>query len=140
MRTKTVHKTKNPEFNETVTFLGIEAEELVNAILYIVLLDDDKYGHDFLGAAKLNLSAIIYGQTTSCRMCVPLGTDDQFSMDASGSGPWARGQILISLSYNTKRRALVVNVKRCINLVSMDNNGFSDPFIKLYVNFLLRIK
>lgn len=64
-------------------------------------------------------------------MTVPLCIEDQFSIEASTSGPWSRGQILISLCYNTKKRALFVSIKRCINLVSMDSNGFSDPFIKL---------
>lgn len=58
MKTKTVHKTKNPEFNEAVIFLGVEPDELGNSILYVILLDDDKYGHDFLGATKLLLSVV----------------------------------------------------------------------------------
>lgn len=58
MQTKTVHKTINPEMNETVRFLGVEPDELGNSILYVVLLDDDKYGHDFLGAAKINLGPV----------------------------------------------------------------------------------
>lgn len=57
-RTKTVHKTRNPEFNETISFAGVTEENLLNCWLYIVLLDDDKYGHDFLGTAKVNLSMV----------------------------------------------------------------------------------
>ena len=58
MRTKTSHKTRNPEFNETIQFIGIESEYLVNSTLYVVVLDDDRYGHDFLGASKFNLSPV----------------------------------------------------------------------------------
>lgn len=42
-----------------------------------------------------------------------------------------RGQIQISLSYCTRRRALLVTIHRAMNLLPMDNNGFSDPFVKL---------
>lgn len=44
---------------------------------------------------------------------------------------WLRGQILLSLCYNTKKRALLVTVIKCVNLLPMDNNGYSDPFVKL---------
>lgn len=57
-RTKTVHKTRNPEFNESISFPGVTEENLLNCWLYIVLLDDDKYGHDFLGTAKVNLAMV----------------------------------------------------------------------------------
>lgn len=42
-----------------------------------------------------------------------------------------RGQIQISLSYCTRRRALLVTVHSATNLLPMDSNGFSDPFVKL---------
>lgn len=57
-RTKTVHKTRNPEFNEAIAFAGVSAENLTSSWLYIVLLDDDKFGHDFLGTAKVNLAMV----------------------------------------------------------------------------------
>ncbi|ALC49072.1 Rph [Drosophila busckii] len=128
-RTKTVHKTRNPDFNETLQFVGVEPEELGNSLLYVALFDDDKYGHDFLGAAKVCLSTV--HSTTQYRISVPLGVEDQYSSEAELSQNWPNGKMLISLCYNTKRRALVVNVKQCINLLPMDNNGSSDPFVKL---------
>ncbi|GAB0095638.1 rabphilin-3A [Sergentomyia squamirostris] len=65
MKTKTVHKTRNPEFNETATFLGMERDELNRSILYVVILDEDKYGHDFLGTAKIILSQVMAFQVLS---------------------------------------------------------------------------
>ncbi|XP_016952094.1 rabphilin-3A [Drosophila biarmipes] len=128
-RTKTVHKTRNPEFNETLQFVGVEPEELGNSLLYVALFDDDKYGHDFLGAAKVCLSTV--HSTAQYRISVPLGVEDQYSNAAEMAQNWPNGKILLSLCYNTKRRALVVNVKQCINLMAMDNNGSSDPFVKI---------
>lgn len=58
MKTKVAHKTINPEFNETFSFIGMEPEELAESILYVVVFDEDKYGHDFLGACKFSLVTI----------------------------------------------------------------------------------
>lgn len=55
---RTVHKSVNPEFNETVRFLGVEPEELAGSTLYVVVLDDDRYGHDYLGTAKVQLGQV----------------------------------------------------------------------------------
>lgn len=52
--------------------------------------------------------------------------EETWGMCSSG-----RGQIQISLSYCTRRRALLIMVHRATNLLSMDSNGFSDPFVKL---------
>lgn len=68
----------------------------------------------------------------SHRMSFPLCIQDKFCVEASSLNH-KRGSILIALCYNTKRRSLAVQVKRCIGLLPMDNNGFSDPFVKLYV-------
>jgi Ca2+-dependent lipid-binding protein len=42
------------------------------------------------------------------------------------------------LCYNTQKRALSVVIKRCINLLAMDKNGFSDAFVKLYIFIFMR--
>ncbi|XP_058978533.1 rabphilin-3A-like [Musca domestica] len=128
-KTKCVHKTRNPEFNDTLQFVGVEPEELGNALLYVAIFDEDKYGHDFLGAAKICLSTV--HNTNLYRISVPLGPEDQYSNAAEMSQEWPHGKMLISLCYNTKKRALTVNVKQCIDLIPMDNNGSSDPFVKI---------
>lgn len=58
LQTRTVHKTRSPEFNETIRFFGVEPDELATSILYVVILDEDKYGSDFLGTAKIQLATV----------------------------------------------------------------------------------
>lgn len=41
-RTKTIHKTRNPEFNETVTFYGVTETDIGKKTFRITLLDEDK--------------------------------------------------------------------------------------------------
>lgn len=65
------------------------------------------------------------------RISVPLDAEDIVAGRAIYEGPWLRGQILVALCYNTKKRALQVLIKECTNLISMDHNGFSDPFVKM---------
>lgn len=58
LRTKTVHKTRNPEFNESLTFYEITEGDLLKKSLHVLVLDDDKYGKDYMGEAKLSLAAL----------------------------------------------------------------------------------
>lgn len=57
-KSKIAHKTNNPEFNETFSFIGMSEEDMNTSFLFIVLLDDDKYGNDFLGSAKIALALV----------------------------------------------------------------------------------
>lgn len=66
LQTKIIHKTRSPEFNETVRFFGVEPEELATSILYVVLLDEDKYGSDFLGTAKVELRPVCQKHVHFC--------------------------------------------------------------------------
>jgi hypothetical protein len=44
-----------------------------------------------------------------------------------------RGRILLSLLYDTNKKQLTVGVIRCAALAAMDSNGYSDPYVKLFV-------
>lgn len=44
-----------------------------------------------------------------------------------------RGRVLVSLTYNSQQGRLIVGVVRCAHLAAMDSNGYSDPFVKVYV-------
>lgn len=51
--------------------------------------------------------------------------------------PGDRGRILLSLLYDTNKKQLTVGVIRCAALAAMDSNGYSDPYVKLFVILLL---
>ncbi|KAG7205152.1 hypothetical protein KM043_005519 [Ampulex compressa] len=132
LRTKTVHKTRDPEFNETVNFYGTTETDVSNGkALHVLILQDDPAGQDFLGEAKFPLDELQPYQTKHCSVSL----QDRYPVDSEeitwGVYSTGRGQIQISLSYCTRRRALTVTVHRAINLLPMDSNGFSDPFVKM---------
>ncbi|XP_025835633.1 uncharacterized protein LOC108733899 [Agrilus planipennis] len=140
LRTKTVHKTRNPEFNENLTFYDITEDDLAKKTLHILVMDDDKFGHDYMGETRVPLAKLKIQNTIY--LTLPL---EALRSEQKGPLPapdltqwfdddlWSRGQILLCLCYSTKRRALLVTIVKCANLLPMDNNGFSDPFVKLYL-------
>ncbi|XP_021918829.1 rabphilin-1 isoform X2 [Zootermopsis nevadensis] len=131
LRTKTVHKTRNPEFNETLTFYGVTDGDVGRKLLHILILDDDKYGHDFIGEARIPLIHLKPQEPKHMNIYLEKHYPVEEEDEVWGNDTWAHGQILVTLCYSTRRRALVVGIVRCINLQPMDNNGFSDPFVKL---------
>ncbi|XP_066868155.1 double C2-like domain-containing protein alpha isoform X1 [Kogia breviceps] len=57
-------------------------------------------------------------------------------LEQVGQGPGLleeRGRILLSLSYSSRRRGLLVGIVRCAHLAAMDVNGYSDPYVKTYL-------
>ena len=47
------------------------------------------------------------------------------------------GKILVSLRYTSARGALTVGIVRCAHLPGRDANGFSDPYVKVWVTSAL---
>ncbi|GFG37250.1 hypothetical protein Cfor_10943 [Coptotermes formosanus] len=131
LRTKTVHKTRNPEFNETLTFYGMSDGDVRRKMLHILILDDDKYGHDFIGEARIPLFHLKPQEPRHMNIYLEKHCPVEEEDEVWGNDMWTRGQILVTLCYSTRRRALVVGIVRCVNLQPMDSNGFSDPFVKL---------
>lgn len=87
LRTKTVHKTKDPEFNETLAWFHVTMAEHSRKTLhvviygdfpfgnwldvlkaYICITDEDKCGDEALGAARVHLSRVTPGQTCHFNM------------------------------------------------------------------------
>lgn len=89
-----------------------------------------RYGCDILGSASVSLKDALYGKLTQ-DITLRLVSETQICESLM------KPQILISLSYNTKKRSLAVGICRCRNLPSMDSNGYSDPFVKLYDHLLI---
>ncbi|KAJ8312998.1 hypothetical protein KUTeg_010371 [Tegillarca granosa] len=130
LRTKTIHKTLNPEWNETLTYYGIREEDMIKKTLRLAVLDEDAFGYDFIGETRVPLKRLKAHQTKHFNVYLekqfPLEKDDDLMSND-------RGKILLSLKYSTAKQALMVGVIRCVELASMDTNGYSDPYVKIYL-------
>ncbi|XP_059486498.1 rabphilin-3A isoform X2 [Neocloeon triangulifer] len=127
LRTKTVHKTRDPEFNETLAWFHVTPADHIRKTLHIVIYDEDKYGDEALGSARLHLARLTPGKTSRFNVFLEKPYPDEVCAD---EGP-GRGRILIALNYVTKRKAITVGIIRCAGLLAMDSNGTSDPFVKI---------
>ncbi|XP_059961110.1 double C2-like domain-containing protein gamma, partial [Mesoplodon densirostris] len=45
-----------------------------------------------------------------------------------------RGRLLLPLGYSSRRGGPLVDVLRCAHLAPIDANGYSDPFVRLYLH------
>ena len=128
-RTKTINKSLNPCFNEILTYYGITEEDMSRKVLRLAVLDEDVFGHDFIGETRVILKYMPrmewkhFDVVLEKRIPTADKTDDMLD---------ERGRILISLLYSVKRQALVVGIVRCAALAAMDRDGFSDPYVKVY--------
>ncbi|XP_056013625.1 rabphilin-3A-like isoform X4 [Ostrea edulis] len=130
LRTKTIHKTLNPDWNETLTYYGITEDDTIRKTLRLAVLDEDAFGFDFIGETRVPLKRLQPHHTKHFNVClekqIPTDKDDDLlSHD--------RGKILLGLKFSTSKQSLVVSVVRCVELAACDTNGYSDPYVKLYL-------
>ena len=62
LRTKTIHKTLNPVWNETLVYHGISDDDMRTKTLRLSVLDEDRFGFDFIGEHRLALKFLKSGQ------------------------------------------------------------------------------
>ncbi|NXP04335.1 RP3A protein, partial [Thinocorus orbignyianus] len=158
LRTKTLRNTRNPVWNETLVYHGItdedmqrktlrQAEELGCPAVWISVCDEDKFGHnEFIGETRVSLKKLKANQKKNFNIClervIPVSFCQILHVPISGCFPLQvdrggdieeRGKILVSLMYSTQQGGLIVGIVRCVHLAAMDANGYSDPFVKLWL-------
>ncbi|XP_071041982.1 rabphilin-3A [Parasteatoda tepidariorum] len=58
LRTRTVHKTLNPEFNEAISFYGISDYDIQKRTLRMTVMDEDTHCHEPVGEIRLSLKKL----------------------------------------------------------------------------------
>lgn len=130
LRTKTIPKTLNPEWNETLKYYGLTEADMFQKTLRLTVLDEDRFGFDFIGETRVPLKSIKSGQAKKFNVYLSgLVVDRNDGASASVD----RGRILLCLSYSTQKEELIVGIKKCAGLIAMDSNGYSDPYVKIYL-------
>uniref|UniRef100_A0A8C4LSQ5 Rabphilin-3A n=1 Tax=Equus asinus asinus TaxID=83772 RepID=A0A8C4LSQ5_EQUAS len=148
LRTKTLRNTRNPVWNETLVYHGITDEDMQRKTLRISVCDEDKFGHnEFIGETRFSLKKLKPNQRKNFNICL----ERVIPMKRAGTTGAARGmalyeeeverigdieergKILVSLMYSTQQGGLIVGIIRCVHLAAMDANGYSDPFVKLWL-------
>ncbi|XP_016046263.1 rabphilin-3A isoform X1 [Erinaceus europaeus] len=149
LRTKTLRNTRNPVWNETLVYHGITDEDMQRKTLRISVCDEDKFGHnEFIGETRFSLKKLKPNQRKNFNIClervIPMkraGTTgsargmalyEEEQVERIGDIE-ERGKILVSLMYSTQQGGLIVGIIRCVHLAAMDANGYSDPFVKLWL-------
>ncbi|NXN47739.1 RP3A protein, partial [Rhinoptilus africanus] len=158
LRTKTLRNTRNPVWNETLVYHGITDEDMQRKTLrqaelgcpavWISVCDEDKFGHnEFIGETRVSLKKLKANQKKNFNIClervipvkssslsrhVPISGCFLLQVDRGGDVE-ERGKILVSLMYSTQQGGLIVGIVRCVHLAAMDANGYSDPFVKLWL-------
>ncbi|NXV03377.1 RP3A protein, partial [Cettia cetti] len=146
LRTKTLRNTRNPVWNETLVYHGITDEDMQRKTLRISVCDEDKFGHnEFIGETRVALKKLKANQKKNFNIClervIPVSARENSSHSLlpplpqvdRGGDVEERGKILVSLMYSTQQGGLIVGIVRCVHLAAMDANGYSDPFVKLWL-------
>ncbi|XP_030074633.1 rabphilin-3A [Microcaecilia unicolor] len=148
LRTKTLRNTRNPMWNETLVYHGISDEDMQRKTLRISVCDEDKFGHnEFIGETRVSLKKLKQNQKKNFNVClervIPMkrasttGSSRGMALYEDetdrGGDVEERGKILVSLMYSTQQGGLIVGIIRCVHLAAMDANGYSDPFVKLWL-------
>ncbi|XP_020823772.1 synaptotagmin-7 isoform X2 [Phascolarctos cinereus] len=126
LETKVKRKNLNPHWNETFLFEGFPYEKVVQRVLYLQVLDYDRFSrNDPIGEVSIPLNKVDLTQMqTFWKELKPCS-------DGSGS----RGELLLSLCYNPSANSIIVNIIKARNLKAMDIGGTSDPYVKVWLMY-----
>uniref|UniRef100_A0AAF5D5D0 Rabphilin n=2 Tax=Strongyloides stercoralis TaxID=6248 RepID=A0AAF5D5D0_STRER len=130
LTSKTIEKTLNPNWDEELVYYGVTEKEKQIKTLRITVLDRDRIGSDFLGEVRVLLRKLPNGVTQKFNLYLDSAMRSN-ALHEMTTEPLIRGKILIAICYNFSQGSLIVNIKRCSELIGMDSSGFSDPYCKI---------
>ncbi|XP_060092204.1 synaptotagmin-4 isoform X2 [Heteronotia binoei] len=123
VKTRVLRKTLDPAFDETFTFYGIPYTQVQDLSLHFMILSFDRFSRDdIIGEVLFPLSGI---ELSEGRM---LMNKEIIKKNVRSSG---RGELLISLCYQSTTNTLTVVVLKARHLPKADVSGLSDPYVKV---------
>ncbi|XP_063083699.1 double C2-like domain-containing protein gamma isoform X3 [Cavia porcellus] len=153
LRTRTIRGTRGPVWEETLTYHGFTRQDARRKTLRLCVCEDPwlprRRRAPPLGELRVPLRKLVPNRARSFDICLEKRrlTKRPKSLDtARGMSLYAeeeveaevvgeeRGRILLSLCYSSQRGGLLVGVLRCAHLAPMDANGYSDPFVRLFLH------
>ncbi|XP_068612242.1 synaptotagmin-4 [Brachionichthys hirsutus] len=124
VKTRVLRKTLDPAFDETFSFYGIPLARVSELALHFMVLSFDRFSRDeVIGETHVPLSGI---DLSEGRVLMSREIIKKNVKKSSG-----RGELLLSLCYQSTTNTLTVVVLKARNLPKTENNGPSDPYVKV---------
>ncbi|XP_078005018.1 LOW QUALITY PROTEIN: double C2-like domain-containing protein gamma [Phascolarctos cinereus] len=150
LRTRTVRGSQGPRWDETLTYHGFTCQDAGRKTLWLCVCEESRLRRraEPLGELRVPLKKLVPNVTRSFNICLEkrrltkrpssldttrgmsLYEEEQEEVEAAGE---ERGRILLSLCYSSQWGGLLVGVLRCAHLAPMDANGYSDPFVRIFL-------
>ncbi|KAK6291754.1 hypothetical protein J4Q44_G00375390 [Coregonus suidteri] len=124
VKTRVLRKTLDPAFDETFSFYGIPLVRVQQLSLHFMVLSFDRFSRDevigetLVPLAEINLAE---GRVLMSREIIKKNV-------RRSAG---RGELLLSLCYQSTTSTLTVVVLKARHLPKNDNHGTSDPYVKV---------
>ncbi|XP_054608544.1 synaptotagmin-4 [Dunckerocampus dactyliophorus] len=124
VKTRVLRKTLDPMFDETFSFYGIPLARVSELALQFMVLSFDRFSRDeIIGETLVPLSGI---DLSEGRVLMSREIIKRNIKKSSG-----RGELLLSLCYQSTTNTLTVVVLKARHLPKTDNNGPTDPYVKV---------
>ncbi|KAE8636823.1 hypothetical protein XENTR_v10003152 [Xenopus tropicalis] len=124
VKTRVLRKTLDPAFDETFTFYGIPYSQVQDLVLHFIILSFDRFSRDdVIGEVSFPLSGI---ELSDGRVLMNREINKRNVRKSAG-----RGELLISLCYQSTTNTLTVVVLKARHLPKAEVSGLSDPYVKV---------
>uniref|UniRef100_A0A3Q3AB43 Synaptotagmin IV n=1 Tax=Kryptolebias marmoratus TaxID=37003 RepID=A0A3Q3AB43_KRYMA len=124
VKTRVLRKTLDPAFDETFSFYGIPLARVSELALHFMVLSFDRFSRDeVIGETLVPLSGIDLseGRVLMSREIIKRNVKKSLG----------RGELLLSLCYQSTTNTLTVVVLKARHLPKTENNGPTDPYVKV---------